>query len=57
VPLFWAAKSSQPDLIYLQNEQALLARMATHNQREVKETLAFLWQELSTIKEIYLIKF
>ena len=31
VCLFGAAKSLQPDLIYLQNQQALLARMARHN--------------------------
>jgi hypothetical protein len=41
VCLFGAAKSSQPDLIYLQNQQALLARMATHNQKKLRKPLPF----------------
>jgi hypothetical protein len=48
---FGQPKASQPDLIYLQNQQALLARMATHNPKEVKENPCLLGQELSTKKK------
>jgi hypothetical protein len=53
---FGQPKASQPDLIYLQNQQALLARMATHNPKELKENPCLLGQELSTKKRLYLIK-
>jgi hypothetical protein len=54
---FGQPKASQPDLIYLQNQQALLARMATHNQKKIKENPCLLGQELSTRnQEIILIK-
>ena len=45
---FGQPKTSQPDLIYLQKQQALLSRMATHNPKEVKEDPCLLGQELST---------
>jgi hypothetical protein len=41
VCLFGAANSIQPDLIYLQKQQALLARMATHNQEKLRKALPF----------------
>jgi hypothetical protein len=41
VCLFGAAKSLQPDLIYLLKQQALLARMATHNQEKLRKPLPF----------------
>jgi hypothetical protein len=56
VPLFWAAKISQPDLIYLQNQQALLVRMATHNQKGVKENpCLFRARTFHNKKRLYLI--
>jgi hypothetical protein len=49
---FGQPKASQPDFIYLQNQQALLSRMATHNPKEVKENPCLLGKELSTKKKI-----
>jgi hypothetical protein len=57
VLLLWAANVLSIRFENLQNQQALLARMATHNQKRLKKTLAFLGQELSTRnQEIILIK-
>jgi hypothetical protein len=51
---FEQPKASQTDLIYLKNQQAFLARMATHNPKKVKENPCLLGQELSTKKRDYI---
>jgi hypothetical protein len=55
VCLFGAAKSLLSDLIYLLKQQALLARMATHNQTMLRKPFPF-WdknfpQEPTTFEE------
>jgi len=51
VLLLWAANVLSIRFENLQNQQALLARMATHNPKEVKENPCLLGKELSTIKK------